>query len=289
MIKYIPESQLSIEEFKTPFEKSLSPDNRWVELSKIVPWDHFASIYIQLMNSNIGRPGLFPRMILGALIIKHKQKLDDRGVILAIQENIYMQYFVGLKGFSVEPVFDASLFVEIRKRIGASVFDQLNLDLIKSASQEADQNHLSKKSKDKKDGDEPSAPNKGKLQMDATVADQYITFPTDSKLLNSGRKQAEKMLDSLFKLNGGTDIKPRTYRHVLHKYFLNYSKKRNQSKASHRKMNRKLLEALERNLKHIDNFLDQFEKQKMHFPFRGATQKNALGTSYPLWATKRNV
>ena len=273
MIKYIPESQLSIEEFKTPFETSLSADNRWVELSKIVPWDYFASIYIELMSSNIGRPGLSPRIILGALIIKHKEKLDDRGVILAIQENIYMQYFVGLKGFSVEPIFDASLFVEIRKRIGATTFDQLNLDLIKSASQETDQKHLSKKSKDKKDGDESCPSNKGKLQMDATVADQYITFPTDSKLLNSGRKQSEKMIDHLYKISEIKGIKPRTYRRMLDKSFLNYSKKRNQSKASHRKMNRKLLEALKRNLKHINNFLGQFEKQGMPFPFRGKKQK----------------
>lgn len=29
MIQYIPENQLSIAEFKTPFEVTLSSDNRW--------------------------------------------------------------------------------------------------------------------------------------------------------------------------------------------------------------------------------------------------------------------
>ena len=29
----------------------------------------------------------------------HFEKLDDRRVIANIQENLYMQYFVGLKGF----------------------------------------------------------------------------------------------------------------------------------------------------------------------------------------------
>ena len=120
MINYISENQLTIEEFKTPFQTSLLANNRWVELSKIVPWDTFASAYISMMNADFGRPGISPRMVLGALIIKHIEKLDDRGVIAAIQENVYMQFFVGLKEFQTTPIFDSSLFVTLRKRIGKS-------------------------------------------------------------------------------------------------------------------------------------------------------------------------
>lgn len=116
--------------------------------------------------------------------------LDDRGVIASIQENVYMQFFVGLKEFSSAPIFDASLLVEIRKRVGTSMFDALNVALIKSVSGSEDQKH---NSKNKGGNDEETLPkNKGKLQMDATVADQYITYPTDSKILNSSRKQCKK-------------------------------------------------------------------------------------------------
>jgi len=41
-------------------------------------------------------------------------------------------------------------------------------------------------------------PNKGKLQADASVADQYITFPTDAKLINSSRKELDQMIDKLY-------------------------------------------------------------------------------------------
>jgi len=34
--------------------------------------------------------------------------------------------------------------------------------------------------------------NKGKLQMDATVADAYIKFPTDLGLLNDSREKSEE-------------------------------------------------------------------------------------------------
>lgn len=118
---------------------------------------------MSMMNIGFGRPGVSPRIVLGALIIKHLEKLDDRGVILTIQENIYMQYFVGLKEFTVDPVFDPSLFVEIRKRIGHEMFDTLNEDLIRSVSQEKDKRHNRKK---KDNSDEPK--NKGKMQADAT-------------------------------------------------------------------------------------------------------------------------
>lgn len=167
MIAYISEKQLSISEFKTPFKADLLPDNRWVELASIVPWDTFAGLYISLMNSTQGRPGISPRIILGALIIKHKENLSDEKTIQAIQENIYMQFFVGLEGFQTDKIFDSSLFVTIRKRIGKAEFDLLNAKLIKSLSHKKDVQNNSKKTADKID-----PPNKGKLQADATVADQ---------------------------------------------------------------------------------------------------------------------
>ncbi len=140
MIHYISERQLSIEEFKTPFQTTLLSDNRWVVLSQLVPWDTFASSYISMMDTNTGRPGISPRIVLGALIIKHMEKLDDRSVIAAISENPYMQFFIGLKEFTPHPVFDPSLFVTLRKRVGADVFDLLNIKLIRSISKDKDEN-----------------------------------------------------------------------------------------------------------------------------------------------------
>ncbi|NQZ54972.1 MAG: IS5 family transposase [Candidatus Nitrosopelagicus sp.] len=266
MIRYTPESQLSIEAFKTPFKNSLSPDNRWVKLSKIVPWDKFAFLYISMMDSGFGRPGISPRVVLGALIIKHMEKLDDIGVIDAIQENVYMQYFVGLSEFSTKPVFEPSLFVEIRKRVGADIFDSLNVDLLVSISKKKDHQH-------KNNADDQEPKNKGKLQADATVADQFITYPTDTGLLNSSRKECQKMIDHLYDMNGKEGVKPRTYRKVMDKDFLTYSKKKNKSRKVHRKMTRLLLGCVKRNLLHIDNLLDVFEANNKSFPLSSKDQR----------------
>ena len=301
MVRYTPETQLSLEMFETPFNAVLSPDNRWVKLSKIVPWDQFASIYMRKMSSNMGRIGVSPRVVLGALLIKHKEKLDDRGVIASIQENIYMQYFVGLKGFQTEPIFDPSLFVTIRKRIGADMFDTLNIEILKWLTSEEDKKHITRNKKHftnrkdnwdqnsenqisgedlnqaKRNGADESAqsediPNRGKLQLDATVADQYITYPTDTKLLNQSRKQCEKIIDNLYlklKETGRIDKKPRTYRRVLNKEYLSFSKKKRKSKSQIRKTNRLFLEALKRDIAHINNMLDEFTK----FPLKMNEQR----------------
>lgn len=76
----------------------------------------------------------------------------------------------------------------------------------------------------------PDVPNKGKLQLDATVCDAYIKYPTDLNLLNEGREKAEELLDKLVKaLN--IKQKPRTYRRVARKDYLNIAKKKNKSKS----------------------------------------------------------
>lgn len=270
MVKYQSVRQIKIEEFKTPFLKSLLSDNRWVKLSKVVPWDKFAAIYMTAMDSVTGRPGISPRIVLGTLIIKHLEKLDDRGTIAAIQENPYMQYFVGLEEFNPYPVFDPSLFVEIRKRIGHEKFDELTKDLIRSFSGGTDKKHNSSPAKKKEDG---SVKNKGKLQVDATVADQYITYPTDPGLLNECRKKCEGMIDKLYALTGKKGVKLRTYRRNMDKAYISYSKKKNHSKPEIRKIKRKLLEAVKRDLKHIDCLLDQAEVQIGKFPLTRQEQK----------------
>ncbi|MCR6641776.1 MAG: hypothetical protein NVV82_22980 [Sporocytophaga sp.] len=53
---------------------------------------------------------------------------------------------------------------------------------------------------------------KGKLLMDATVAPQDITYPTDLKLLNTARRKSEELIDKLYSSLLHGPVKPRTYR-----------------------------------------------------------------------------
>lgn len=252
MKRYRSQKQLSIKEFSMPFEADLDTENRWVLLSMVIPWDSFADLYYRNFKTNRGAPTKDARLVLGVVIIKHMLKLDDVGVIEMIQENPYMQYFLGLRAFSKKPVMDPSLLVHIRKRLDLNVFEIMTDELIKKG--------LGIKTKSKEDEPDtdttpPSTRNKGKLQLDATVADADIKFPTDMDMLNDSREKAEELIDHLCK---GNKIKerPRTYRKVARKEYLNVSKMKRKTDKALRRGLRLQINYLRRDIKIINGLLD---------------------------------
>ena len=267
MIKYTPANQLTLEGFKHPFDQQLSGDNRWVKLASLLPWDALASVYCKQLSSISGRESIDVRMVIGAIIVKHKLSLDDRGTVAMISENIYLQYFCGLKSFQTALPFHPTVFVDIRKRMGASEFDSWNTLIIEKADAlkpKPKQGISKKKNNQGKDDAGKGSDNnnvglhKGKLKIDASVASQKITFPTDAKLLNKCREESERLIDILYKR---TDLiqKPRTYRRVARSEWLSFSKKKKKSKKGIRKFIGKQLQYLRRNLDYITSLLDKIE------------------------------
>src|SRR5659263_365865 len=93
---FVSQNQLVFEGFESPFEKKLNPENRWVVLAKLIPWDEICNIYLKAVpKSTTGQPALNPRVVLGSIIIKHLCDIDDRETVAQISENIYMQHFLG--------------------------------------------------------------------------------------------------------------------------------------------------------------------------------------------------
>ena len=99
MIRYQSQKQLSLEEFDWPFQTALDKDNRWVKLSEWIPWDELAEGYYAGLSDTQGRPTKDARLVIGAVIIKHKLCLSDRETVAQIQENPYLQYFVSSRLF----------------------------------------------------------------------------------------------------------------------------------------------------------------------------------------------
>ena len=96
----------------------LSKSNRWVKLADRLPWTKIEKEYNKrLRNSNCGAGNKPARIIVGASIAKHVENLSDEKTILAIQENPYMQYLLGLSKFTEKPVFVSELYVLISKRL----------------------------------------------------------------------------------------------------------------------------------------------------------------------------
>lgn len=247
-------------------------ENRWIKLASLIPWGELAAVYSRKLQSNSGRLSVDIRTVIAALIVKHKLRFDDRGTIQMIQENIYLQYFCGLESFTTQQVFDASLFVDIRKRLGGKEFEFFNQLIIeKSETIKPAQVRIKRKSKihveeqnednDNNQPEEPSAnPNRGTLKADATVADQEIKFPTDLNLLSTSRENLERMIDLMY--NREIDKKkPRTYRRKARKEYLKVAKKRRKSAKEIHKGLKAQLQYIARDLKITGQYLQSADRQ----------------------------
>jgi len=261
MIRYTPSNQLSFTQFETPFDVALDENNRWVKFSQSIPWNALADIYSNGF-SHTGRPGKDPRLVIGAMIIKHKLCLGDEETVKQIQENPYLQYFVGFPAYTTKQPFAPSLFVEIRKRMDKTVFmgfEQAIIEVIdekkataKRSKSDDDIPPDQSSPKENTETPEQTPPKReGKLILDATVAPQKIRFPTDISLLNEAREISEKIIDTLY-AHSQLNKKPRTYRQRARKDFLAFAKQKRPRAKVRRKALRKQLNYLKRNLKHID-------------------------------------
>jgi transposase, IS5 family len=132
------------EKFTVPFEEKLATDNRWVIMSKLIPWEEFEEEYAKNFSAEgMGAPAKPFRMALGALIIKERLKTSDRETLEQIRENPYLQYFIGMEEYSNKEPFEASMLVHFRQRIGEELVNRINRKTIKVAEEKA----LEKKSK----------------------------------------------------------------------------------------------------------------------------------------------
>ena len=135
MYRYRDE-QISLTDFQQPLGMKLREDNRWLKRAKLIPWRKLELRYAALFPSNTGNVAKPLRLALGALIIQEEYGYSDEEIPLQIQENPYLQYFCGYRGFDdSKPPFEASLLPQLRKRISQDVIDE-----IRELLQQNDQN-----------------------------------------------------------------------------------------------------------------------------------------------------
>jgi len=233
------------ENLKNLFGGQLDEENRWIEMSKMIPWEEYEEEYAKNFTENKGAPAKSFRMALGALIIKEMLGISDRETVEQIKENSYLQYFIGMESYSSEAAFNASTMVHFRKKIGMELINKINKKIVKNVEDVASE---------KKE-------NEGKLLLDATCTPADIKYPTDIGILNEAREKTEKIIDKLYEeIKEKRKEKPRTYREVARKEYLAIAKKRRVSKKERRKGTKKQLGYIKRNLSHIEKMIEEGAK-----------------------------
>lgn len=253
----MPENvQMALEDFELPFGGRLDASNRWVEMSEYVPWEMVEEIYASKFKNERpdGKKPIDSRIAFGSLYIKGQETLTDESTVQYIAENPYTQFFLGLKGFQSEPLYDTSMLTHFRKRFSAEDIKRINDELYRRM-------RLAQEGKDEDDsqgGQEDGAnENDGNLVLDATAAPSDIRYPTDLSLLNEGRENCEEMLDILWPLTKRLGHKTPYNRKKARKGYLAVTKQRKPRKKALRKAIGEQLECMGKALEAIDTMLAQ--------------------------------
>jgi len=102
----------------------------------VIPWEEFEDEYAQqFLGIGIGAPAKSFRIALGSEIIKRKLDITDEEVS-QIQENPYLQYFIGMEGYRNEAPFEASMMVHFRRRLGLGMVNWVNDEVIERKEKE---------------------------------------------------------------------------------------------------------------------------------------------------------
>ena len=221
-----------------PFEGKLDPENRWLKIKALIPWERLETRY-QSYFSDRGRPALDGRLVIGILLLKHMTGFSDEAIVELVDENPYMQSFCWLERFSTKPLLDSSSLSKIRKRLGSKYFAELDRDtyqvLIERKIIKA----------------------KGML-IDATVFPEHVRYPTDTALLNEARRWVVKQIK---KIGSSVGKKMRTYCRKAQKEYLSFSKKKSKSKKLIQRTKKSLLQYLRRNVNQMQSLLEEARQQ----------------------------
>ena len=271
MYRCQPREQLEFPDFYLPFSGHLDPENRWIALARLAPWQLVEEIYHAELCEDFGAPIVASRTALGALLVKERLGLTDRETVDAIQENPYLQFFIGLEEFTLDRPFDASLMVDFRKRFGEEGLPKISAAIALASLPQAavvdpttdrpdtpaDHNHpqLCSSASDTQDRVAASV-NQGQLIVDATCAPADIRYPTDVSLLNEAREKTDEILDEWHAPWVGKQPRPRTYRLQAGRRFVAFTKHKKPARQKIRQAKKQQLSYLRRNLQAIDRLLD---------------------------------
>ncbi len=86
MYRYTETIQNTVEDFEFPASFHLNDFNRWVILSKLIPWSKFEKEYAVIFHEKMGAPAKPFRMAFGSLIIQQVLNITDSETIKQIQE-----------------------------------------------------------------------------------------------------------------------------------------------------------------------------------------------------------
>ena len=147
--------------FGTDLLVQLDPNDALLQLAAAIPWQDFEAAFSVHYTDGIGAPRKPIRLMVGLLLLKQLENVSDEQVVLQWKRNPYYQAFCGQREFQQKPPCHSTELVKFRNRIGTAGFEKIFKMSI---------------------GLHGRAALEGTVNIDTSVQEKAITYPTDSKL-----------------------------------------------------------------------------------------------------------
>ena len=239
----VPQRQL----FGAELCELLNPEHPLYVLAGQIDWQQFDVAIDDCYAEELGRPGVNTRLMVGLMYLKHAFNESDESVVARWVENPYWQFFCGRQYMEHELPIDSSMMSKWRKRVGAERLEKLLEITIHTA--------LAMKAIKPQE--------LAKVNVDTTVQEKAIAFPTDARLYH-------KMRNALVRRAKQLDLRLRqSYRFTGKKTLFmqsRYAHARQMKRAA--KMTRKLKTILGRVVRDIERKASKTRGQSSDEPLR---------------------
>ena len=170
------QSQPQDELFPSRLEQIIDLKHPLCQLAHKINWSYFEQEFGPLYVEKQGRPGKPIRLLVALHYLKHTFDESDESVVERFLENPYWQYFSGFEYFQHELPLDPTSLVKWRKRVGSEGIEKVFYETLKTAERLGmlRRSHLNK------------------VNVDTTVQEKAIAFPTDARLYHKMRERLVK-------------------------------------------------------------------------------------------------
>lgn len=156
----------TLEIFKVRLEEIINKAHPLVKLSEAINWKEMEEKLSKKYSEKMGAPAKEIRMMVGLQYLKYMNNESDEMIVRKFVENPYYQYFCGNEYFEHSLPINSSSMTRFRGRMGKESIEEMFKEIVKSA----------RRSRQLKEKDFEQ------LNVDTTVQEKAISFPTDAKL-----------------------------------------------------------------------------------------------------------
>ena len=162
--------------FRTELSNIIDPGHALVKMARTIDWDRLDEVFGETFCPDNGRPAVSTRLMVALHYLKYTHNLSDEDVVAGWVENPYWQFLSGMKYFEHKPPIHPSSMTRWRKRIGDAGAEELLKETIEAGL--------------KLKAVKPSQ--LMRVNVDTTVQEKEIRFPTDARLYERARERLAK-------------------------------------------------------------------------------------------------